>query len=162
MVCAYVNKDILKEIAKIAVDEHLTLHGHGGEGASLTLTSIARAVWFADLGLARVLMARSLTARTHIQIQGRSVSIRDPVSFASLVELDHHSTFAQRVAAAEAEEPAGTKKARPKPSYVCAIERMAKLWSPFDKRLVLSGIRCKQPDGSVSVVTFPSGKVAAL
>ena len=157
-----VHKVILREVAKVALDEHLTLHGHVGEGASLTLTSIARAVWFADLGLARVLMARFLIARTHIQIQDRSVSIRYPVSFASLVELDRHSTFAQRVAAAEAEEPVGTKKARSKPFYVCAIERMAKLWSPFDKRLVLSGIRRKQLDGFVSIVTSPSGKVATL
>ena len=54
----------------------------------------------------------------HIQIQGRSVSILDPVSFAQLVELDRHSTFAQRIAAAEAEEPVGTKKVRSKPSYI--------------------------------------------
>ena len=77
-----VHKDIPREVAKVALDEHFTLHGHVGEGASLTFTSIARAVWFADLGLARVLLARSLIARTHIRIQDRSVSIRDPVSFA--------------------------------------------------------------------------------
>ena len=157
-----VHKDVFREVAKVAMDGHLALHGHVGEGASLTLISIARAVWFAGLGPARVLMARSLIARTHLQIHDRSVSIRDPVSFASLVGLDRHSTFAQRIAAAEAGEPVGTKKVRSKSSYVCAIERMAMLWSLFDKRLVLSGIRCKQPDGSVSIATSPSGKVAAL
>ena len=58
-----IHKDILRETARVALAEHLALAGASGEGGSLTLASMARAVWFSDIRLARTLLARSELAR---------------------------------------------------------------------------------------------------
>eukprot|EP00972_Heterocapsa_arctica_P087162 12852152-Heterocapsa_arctica.AAC.1 len=38
------HKLILREVARIVLDEHLTLHGQSGDGRGLTISSICRAI----------------------------------------------------------------------------------------------------------------------
>ena len=155
------HKDILREVARLVLAEHLVLAGHHGFGGSLTYTSIARAVWFSDTSLANTLIARSATARTHIRVEGSTVVLHDHAAFAHEIAVDKHSTFSQRIAAAEVDFGA-QQTPTIKHNRVNALMRMARLWSPFDKRLMLHGIKCVREDGSFVVVTAPASKVEAL
>ena len=162
------HKDIIREAARLCMAEHLVLYGHSCPTAiSLTLTSISRAVWFSDIAMARTLMARSELARTHLAIVGGQVCLQDPIDFAAVIERDKHLSFAQRIADAEADTDLGAlqpmKHARGKTHRVQALLRMSRLWSPLDKRLVLSGVRCgRLPGGRHKVVTLPDERTAAL
>ena len=96
-----VHKDFLRETARVALAEHLVLAGASGEGGSLTLASMARAVWFSDIRLARTLLARSELARDRISILCIGVQILDHVAFSQVIETDKRQSFSQRIAAAE-------------------------------------------------------------
>ena len=159
-----IHKDILRETARVALAEHLVLEGASGEGGSLTLASMARAVWFSDVRLARTLLARSELARNHISVIGTGVQILDYVAFSQVIETDKRQSVSQRIAAAEEDLglQRGLQQPKKKPNALSALHRMSRLWSPYGKRLVLAGIKCVNGDGSFSVVTAPSLKAEAL
>ena len=77
----------------MALAEHLALAGASGEGGSLTLASMARAVWFSDFMLARTLLARSELARNRISILGTGVQILDHVASFRWLRLTSDSPF---------------------------------------------------------------------
>ena len=148
----------------MALAEHLVLAGADGEGGCLTLAPMARAVWFADVRLARTLLARSELEGNHISILGTGLRILSHVAFSQVIETDKRQLFSQRIAAAEEDLglQRGVQQPKKKPNALSALHRMSRLWSPYGKRLVLAGIKFVNGDGSFSVVTAPSRKVEAL
>ena len=81
-----------------------------------------------------------------------------------MIETDKRQSFSQRIAAAEGDLGLQRDLQQPKkkPNAFSALHRMSRLWSPYDKRLVLAGIKRVNGDGSFSVVTAPSLEVEAL
>ena len=135
-----IHKDILRETARVTLAEHLLLEGASGEGGSLTLASMAGAAWFSDIRLARILLARSELARNRISIVGTGVHILGHVAFSQVIETDKRQLFSQRTAAAEEDLglQRGLQQPKKKPNAFNALHRMSRLWSPYDKRLVLA------------------------
>ena len=167
------HKLIIKEAARVALDEHLLLHGQDGEAKGLTLSSIARAIWFCDCRLARVLLARSSIARELLSVTGSMVSLINPAGFAALVESDRRLALAERIAAADLDidalhrPPRAARDAavssKRKGGHMAALLRLARLWSPFDKRMILTGVRCGLlPDGRPRIITAPSERLRLL
>ena len=159
-----IHRDILCETARVALTERLVLAGASGEGGSLTLASTARAVWFSEVRLARALLARSELARNRVSSLGTGVQVLDHVAFFQVIETDKRQSFSQRIVAAGEDLglQRGVQQPKKKPNAFSALHRMSRLWSPYDKRLVLAGIQRVSRDGSFSVMITPSLEVDAL
>ena len=120
------------------------------EVRALALSSIARAVWQNNVSLARRLIAQSPVAAAHIDVLlNRSgvgkVTLRNPLCFQKEVESCQREVLGER-RTAELNQAEASRSAKTKgkcASKVSGITRLAKLWSPFDRRLVLTGIRTR-------------------
>ena len=158
------HKSILRESARIARDEHVSFHGDIGYAKGMTLSSVARAVWSKNARLACTLISRSAIAAQHLRVSGSDVYLADPPAFESCICDDRYRSFEERIAKEQADTDlsccAGPRR---KPSKMQALLRLARLWSPFDRRLVVAGVITGfRSDGSPQVVLDSSARLGAL
>jgi hypothetical protein len=120
------------------------------EVKALALSSIARAVWQNNVTLAKRLIQQSPLAASHIEVVLRvtgsaEVELRNPLDFQKTVEASQRAILDdRRVREETARGNARTEKTKSKCNgRIRGIVRLAKLWSPFDRRLTLTGIRIK-------------------
>ena len=158
------HKTIIRESARIARDEFLAICGDQGHARGTTLSSIARAVWSKNVRLARALIPRYAIALQHLRVSGNGVCLADPLAFESCICGDRRRTFDERTAREQADLDVGCSSA-PRRRYgeMGALFRLARLWSPFDRRLVVAGVITGfHSDGSPSVVLDPTARIGAL
>ena len=136
-------KLLIREAARITRDEILASVADPGTKQLITLASISRAVWHGDKRLARILVNRSALARNHVEFTPGKVVLKRPDEFSSLYDAARADALERRKSAVF--------------SNRSAINRLAKLWTPFGKRLVIHGIRV---DGRVA--TSESSQLDAL
>ena len=101
-------------------------------------------MYLQDALLARTLLMGSFYARQHLQIAGSTVSLLNPPSFEQIITDSHVGKYNQ---ALEIVNNIGSKLgarsvARHTHMKQC-IHRLSALWQPFDRRLIISGVRIK-------------------
>jgi hypothetical protein len=170
------HKVIIREAARLARRQLFLENESSEETKHIALQSIARAVWRNDTSLAEILADRSPLAQKHLAVDSqRNVIIHDAPLFQAEVEAARAKQLESRLRGLEldgrraAAEGESKWKARKRQDKVAAASRLAKLWSPFDRRLVLNGIRtCKldtnatSPDEAYHIVRGGREKAAAL
>ena len=141
------HKVIIREAATIVADELRVIDVDSPFAMNLAVSAIARCVWNGSSQVARTLMARCPLAADHITIGNEPgcVMLVDPLGFARVAESvrrDWHEYQASRIDQDFPEAGEGRfASAAKKKSKKSALARVAKLWSPLDKRLVLKGVR---------------------
>ena len=144
------HKTIIRMAADAARSRLFNENLNNWEVRSLALSSIARAVWPNNVPLARMLAAQSPVAAAHIDVllDGRGVgkvTLRSQEGFQNDVASRQREVLGQwRTVELNRADASRCVKTKAKcASKVSGITRLAKLWSPFDRRLVLTGIRTK-------------------
>jgi hypothetical protein len=145
-----VHKEVIREAARLAKEAMFLEAGGSTEAVNMRLTSIARAVTRNDAKLANILITHAAVAREHIEVSNGSVLLKDPLRFrqevedskskeidASRAELDRE--YDDMSDASTAPSTAYVRRRR-KASQSAALMRRAKLWNPFDRRMVLAGV----------------------
>jgi hypothetical protein len=122
-------------------------------------SSIARAVWLNDIVLAQTHLAHSPLARVHLCVSDGVVSLGDPQSFSVLVNNTMVKESQHKVDELN-KDPNDTSARRIRQRSAAA--RLARLWSPFDRRLVVSGIVTSRNDDGAPVVARGPDIVDAL
>ena len=158
------HKTILREAARLARDEYVSFRGDHGLAKGMTLTSISRAALSQNARLATTLISRSAIALQHLRVSGNDVYLADPPAFESCICDDRYRSFEERIAKEQADTDLTCCSApRKKPSKMQALLRLSRLWSPFDRRLVVAGVITGfRSDGSPCVVLDPSARLGAL
>ena len=132
------------------------------------MSTIARFFWLGDCKGASRLAETSPFAASLLEVFPNSVSLKDPNAFsdrlANLKTVSFDNLLNQSMQANQTppgpasgssfNTPLVTRKQK---SYKSAICRLARLWTPFDKRLVLDGVRTPQ-----GIKTDLADKVSAL
>ena len=124
-------KAMIREAARLTRNEILAFSCEASPSHAQILASIARAVWHKDARLARTLLSSSPLARQHLLVVAGKISIIDPVEFASAYD-------GARSAILEARRQ---RIKYPRRRKLEAIDRLAKIWSPFGKQLPISAIK---------------------
>ena len=160
------HKTILRESARIARDDLLAVSGDLGQARGTTLSSIARAVWTNSTRLARTLISRSALALRHLRVSGNDVTLADPPAFETCICEDRCRSFDERIAREQADldlKCCASSAPRRRSNRMSALLRLARLWSPFDRRLVVAGVITGfRSDGSPCVVLDPTARIGAL
>jgi len=149
------HKIILRDAALHARDHMLSSQEDSDFSIQGTISSIARAIWSGNVKLMRIILARSAFARKHLHIHDDEIQIFDAVEFDREVAEVRHKFLAAAAENMEAtiQHPRTRAKKRKKTlSKLDANRRLAKLWLPQQKRLVLHAITIKEEDGNVAIV----------
>ncbi len=131
----FAHKLVIRRAAKLAREKLQDLERETPEGTVKILTTITRIFWSQDHVLARRLIGRSPVARQHLAISGRVVSFRDPVLFNNSVVEARNLLIRTQLEQAPLEKNKSNKGQ--------LLSRLAKLWVPFKKNLIIAGIRSK-------------------
>ena len=134
-----------KLVIRIAASKvrNYTLRGHPDsiKCKHQTFVSIARAVWLQNRRLAQSLINHSELAALHLFINVDIVTLKDPDMFTQEFEKIKTSLFAERRDEISCMPEDSITKARKKKSKGNALNRLAKLWTPFSKSVILQGVR---------------------
>ena len=117
-----------------------------------------------------ILMRQSSIGREYLRIQSDGVSLTDPEAFHARIQEEKRTFIQTRLQGIDSDFPAvvnghrgqtaGIAKKRSKKD---ALVRLSKLWSPFDKRLGLAGIRTGQDvGGNYTIAKSPTAQLDAL
>ena len=136
------HKTILQEVARRTRNALIAGSAEDPEVRLLILNSVARAVCKCDAYLARALCDSSPTARRHLRCAAGSAELLDLGAFLAEIAAARNREFA-------AGDPDGLPRGGcANESKTEAMRRLSRLWSPFDKRLVLRGIAVRTRDGA--------------
>jgi len=153
------HKLIIKEAARIARDNALHAEDRSAGMESMALSTLARTVWHNNTKDARKLLSLHPTTAEHIRVVDSVVELVDPVNFAKVVAETKSDYLKKEKEDLLKDKAKGFKNA----SRIQANKRLLKLWSPFDSRMTLAGVRIHYDEkGSYEVVTDPARRVEAL
>ena len=164
------HKHFLRQAAMIVRDEACVLDPTSSVPSNFALSAVARCVWTNDIRVARILIRQSPIGREYLCIQSDGVSLTDPEVFHAMIQQEKQTLIQARLQTIDNDFPvhvnghrgqtAGAAKKRSKKD---ALMRLARLWSPFDKRLVLAGIRTGQnAGGNYTIAKSPTTQLDAL
>ena len=162
------HKQVIKEAARMTRNKMITAQDTSNYSRNQILTTIARAVSRNDTNLAMHLLTNSPTVVDMVRIDSNdsgivSVNLVDPTKFSTEVNKAKGVQFNEDLADIDrlisAAGVGGDHLKRKKSS----LRNLSKLWSPFDKRLVLSGVRTGvDENGWPKVARGPLEQCAAL
>ena len=152
--------------AKVALQFH---RPDGEEQERAILETLARAVWRNDCKSAELLLRKTTAASQYVQVITGCVTLLDPASFSADIEKEKMDAFAARgtrlqhdFAPSPGQDVSPASRAK-KSSKQAALSRLAKLWSPFNKRMVLTAIRIGTDSlGNHSYARTPDEQLCAL
>ena len=133
--------EIIQDAAKIARDEQCANFPKSEFAISVTLTAIARSVWTNDVIVAKHLIHRTELGKKHLLVVEHTVTLVHPEEFEQMVEEDRKKQSDRKAAGIAADAKLGKNKKR---SQMQALQRLAKAWSPFGKRIQLAGVRYRE------------------
>ena len=132
------HKEILKVAAKRTRNIELAGLGHGPakRRKTLVLASLARAAWAGDAKLAKCLPKDDNDIMVHLGWQGRLPTLLERPAFCRKFQDAKRAECDER-ADEKASKAAGGKATRKRGG---GLQRLAQLWAPFGKKVVLSGV----------------------
>ena len=154
------HKIILRQAGRYARNAMLNGAEHTEFEVNQSLATISRTVWHNDVRLARKLLQCSTLAQDHIVVTDAEVKLKCPATFRECVDnakTAHLAKVKQKIDSDPAK--ASSKK---KTSKSQAIARLARLWAPADKRLVLAAVKVPTSACEFFVVRRPEARSAAL
>jgi hypothetical protein len=154
------HKSILRQAGLHARDALLNAPGHTEFEVNQTVATIARTVWHNDVRLARKLVRCSDLASQHLLVTHAEVKLRSSVAFNSCVEAAKTAFYAKMKDRVDADHQGTASKKNV--SKQRAITRLAKLWAPQDKRLVLAAVKVPSGSNSFAIERQPERRAAAL
>ena len=155
------HKTIIREAARLARNAAMIEPNRPLFLDTQMLSTISRAVWFNDVKIAKLLLALYPVAREHIVVCNGVVSLSNPALFSSTVSASKYAYREKARLEAEAAMKTAKKNKKKAKSQAEAMTRLSKLWSPFDSRLQLVGVRVKEGN-SYRVITDPEAKIEEL
>ncbi|CAK0821636.1 unnamed protein product, partial [Prorocentrum cordatum] len=137
-------KTLMKEGARFARNASLGQASDSILGRIILCRSISRAVWRQDLTLGNKLIKAYPLAKQFLQIDAETnrIYLENPGAFADLInslETTDHMNKIKRLGKNLSEAPESEKKKLRQ--RLRRLQRRAKLWAPFDRRLLVRGIR---------------------
>ena len=154
------HKIILRQAGKFARNALLLAPGNSEHEANQSLSTIARTVWHNDTRLGRKLMQCSEAARRHLVVTDAEVQLRSPAAFKKCVEDAKVAFFSKAKERIDTDYPEATSRYRS--SVKQAVRRLAKLWEPTDKRLILAAVKLPSSSDNFVVDRRPERRIAAL
>ena len=154
------HKAILRKAGEHARNALLNARDQSNFQVNQTLTTIARVVWHNDVRLGRKLLECSSIAQEHLIVSDAEVQLKCPATFSSCVSQAKVAFYAKAHADLDADFPDAAPKK--KLSKMQAISRLAKLWAPQDKRLILDAVKIPSHSGAYLLERSPAGRSAAL
>ncbi|CAK0907052.1 unnamed protein product, partial [Prorocentrum cordatum] len=139
-------KTLMKEGARFARNASLGQASDSTLGRIILCRSISRAVWRQDCTLGQKLIKAYPLAKQYLQYDAETsrISLENPGAFADLInsleETDHMTKIKRLGKNLSAAPESEKKKLRQR---LRRLQRRAKLWAPFDRRLHVRGIRRK-------------------
>ena len=154
------HKAILRQAGEFARNALLNGREHTEFQVNQTLSTIARTVWHNDVRLARKLTQCSSLAKQHLRVTDAEVTLLCPQAFQSHVEDAKAAYFAKVTDRINSDHPEATSVR--KSSKLRAVTRLARLWAPTDKRLVLAAVKVPSTSGGYNLERRPELRTAAL
>ena len=152
------HKDIIRLAAKKVRNLMLIENPDSMFSRNLVCNTLARIIWTNDVSLAKTLIERNSFISEHISIDENTVSIAEPTIFSGKVAEFKTKLFeAQRQELETALGPGTHTGKRRFFSRTLTLARLASLWTPFNKKVILSGLIC-----STGVTRGPDAIVAGL
>ena len=154
----------IKEAALRVRNEALFCNPDGTEEKKLVLSSVSRALWFNNLGLARKLIAYSASAKELIFIEDSTVKAFSFEAFESIFDdffSMYHSTQVQNIQQQMGATTSTMLKKKLKSRLQCARRMLSTFWRSGG-RLKLAGIKVKDNEGNTTIVTGPKQVQTAL
>jgi hypothetical protein len=154
------HKVILRQAGEHAREKLVYAAEHTEFEVNQSLTTIARTVWHNDVRLARKLLRCSDLAKLHLSVTDDTVTLTCPPSFKSCVEAAKTAYYAKLKDKVDLDHPEAASNI--KSSKLRAVSRLAQLWAPQDKRLVLAAVKAPSDYSALSVTRRPDLRSAAL
>ena len=154
----------IKEAARRVRNEALFSNPDGTEEKKLVLSSVSRALWFNNLGLARKLIEYSASAKDLIFIEDSQVKAFSFQAFESIFGdffNMYHSSQVQEIQKQMTNATSVMQKKQLKSRLQCARRMFAIFWKTGG-RLKLAGIKVRDDEGNSTVVTCPKQVQSAL
>jgi hypothetical protein len=127
---------MIKAAAQFTRDFMQDFHGETPLVKSQQLSAIARAVWAQNIRLAQSLLRHSELAREYLEIWDNVVRLRDQHHFGNISDNINTALSNDRLNAVVCDRRVPDKEAKTK-----RISEMARLWIPFMRRFVVSGLK---------------------
>jgi len=154
----------LKEAARRVRNEALYKNPDGSEEKKLVLSSVSRALWFNNLGLAKKLIDYSSSAKDPIFIKDSQVKAFSFQAFETIFGdffNMYHSSQVQQIQQQIASTSSIMQKKQLKSRLQCARRMLSVFWKTGG-RLKLAGIKTRDADGNTCIVSSPKQVQAAL
>ena len=154
----------LKEAARRVRNESFFANPDGSEEKKLVLSSVSRALWFNNLGLARKLIDYSASAKDLIYIEDSTVKAFSFQSFETIFGdffNTYHSSQVQQIQIQMTNATSVMLKKQLKSRLQCARRMLSIFWKTGG-RLKLAGIKARDSEGNTSIVTGPTQVQSAL
>ena len=122
-------------------------------------------MWHNDTRLALKLLERSELAKRHITATGDEVRLKNPEAFQACVAAAKEKFYDKIKEQISSDYPDNNlKKINPKKTSITrAVTRLAKLWAPTDKRLILAAVQIGvNSSGEAAMARSPAHRMAAL
>ena len=154
----------IKEAARRVRNEALFTNPDGTEEKRLVLSSISRALWFNNLGLARKLLDCSASAKDLIFIEDSQVKAYSYTAFETIFGdffNIYHSSQVKEIQKQMVNATSVMQRKQLKSRLQCARRMLAIFWKTGG-RLKLAGIKVRDENGNISIVTGPKQVQTAL
>ena len=150
------HKEIIREAAMAARDSlTLQINDSNDDGKLRTMIALSRAVWRGSGRTASLIRDISEFARDLVKVDGGVPTLISATDFAETLDFLQSSNISAQLA--NIEQGSGRSRRR-NGNRRAMLSRRGKLWAPFDKRNVLSGI----VDIDNNVVRSPGEQAKAL